>query len=482
MTQRNSVTFDEPAGEYPPRYWWLKRILAASAVVLIVLVVTQIWWSHIAQARLDRALARLRAAGEPSTLEDLDTSGLKDADNAAFYLKRAASKINPAVDSPSDSNYEWDDARFPYPAKWWAMEQAAAAADQAAFVDLREARKHPRANWMSPVPPLTQLSFAHLGPQRTLTIRATDYAMWLHFNGHDAEAMEMLFDAIHLADAIDQEPFIVSNLVAGGMRAKVSAQMLLIAPEVTVAGASPTTRPSDRPPSREQIQRMIALLLDDSFRTKAAAYGGASERVAQIELVMNMSQTQLVLRPMLVMDAAHIARSQNMLTKTAAIADWPAANAALNGRQGTPNPARIVGKSLTYSNDMAVETEFRIEMECTAAAVSLACRLYRLDHNGALPPKLDALVPTYLPNMPIDPLAGGNKPFGYVILDHGQRAVLYSVGPDGVDDTAAGVPIPNLPFYGWNSGTKDQYQDLLRWQPAPSSQPGSTTSSETADN
>src|SRR4051812_49147032 len=136
MAEDGERIFEEPAGEYPPRLWWLKRVSAACAIMLVLLAALELWWWHAAQTRFDEAIARLRAAGDPASVEDLQSDDLKDADNAAYYLKFAASKINLKLDSPLNSNVAFDEGVFPYPPKWFAMEEAAAAANQSAFADL----------------------------------------------------------------------------------------------------------------------------------------------------------------------------------------------------------------------------------------------------------------------------------------------------------------------------------------------------------
>ncbi len=63
------------------------------------------------------------------------------------------------------------------------------------------------------------------------------------------------------------------------------------------------------------------------------------------------------------------------------------------------------------------------------ASCGLAAERYRLAH-GALPETLRDLVPTYLPEAPMDPFDG--KPLRYKRLERGYA--VYSVGPDGNDD------------------------------------------------
>lgn len=65
------------------------------------------------------------------------------------------------------------------------------------------------------------------------------------------------------------------------------------------------------------------------------------------------------------------------------------------------------------------------------AAVSLAMRLYELDH-GLRPVKLADLVPDYLPFVPKDPFAADGRQISYAL--DAAKPVLYSIGPNGIDD------------------------------------------------
>jgi len=60
------------------------------------------------------------------------------------------------------------------------------------------------------------------------------------------------------------------------------------------------------------------------------------------------------------------------------------------------------------------------------------------------PTSLEALVPTYLPAVPIDVFAVTRQPMGYVrsmVVDGIETPVVYSVGADGVDQHGSGKPV-----------------------------------------
>src|SRR5215207_5707201 len=64
------------------------RVMVGLGVILF-LVGLRLWWGWHAQRRLDRAIAELRASGEPVTEQDVAVP-VPDEQNAAFYLRRAA--------------------------------------------------------------------------------------------------------------------------------------------------------------------------------------------------------------------------------------------------------------------------------------------------------------------------------------------------------------------------------------------------------
>jgi hypothetical protein len=66
--------------------------------------------------------------------------------------------------------------------------------------------------------------------------------------------------------------------------------------------------------------------------------------------------------------------------------------------------------------------------------VELALRCYQLEHN-MLPQNLEQLIPNILAQIPTDPFDGNNRPLRYQRT--ADDCVLYSVGPNGVDDGGA---------------------------------------------
>ena len=103
----------------------------------------------------------------------------------------------------------------------------------------------------------------------------------------------------------------------------------------------------------------------------------------------------------------------------------------------SPNGVGKILYSLSVPCEMAVlEASARREGDVAATRLIVACRRYEKDH-GELPPTLDALVPKYIDAVPRDPFDG--KPMRY---DH-DRAIIYSVGKDLIDQGGAKPPTDN---------------------------------------
>ena len=74
---------------------------------------------------------------------------------------------------------------------------------------------------------------------------------------------------------------------------------------------------------------------------------------------------------------------------------------------------------------------FAVTAQVRMARVSLLLRAWMYDHEGELPDKLEALIPRYLPELPMDPFDG--KPLRY------DKAKIWSVGANLKDDGGDGV-------------------------------------------
>jgi hypothetical protein len=101
----------------------------------------------------------------------------------------------------------------------------------------------------------------------------------------------------------------------------------------------------------------------------------------------------------------------------------------------------------------------RVELDRRATRALIALERHRIAL-GRYPDTLDALVPGFLSEVPIDPWDG--KPLKYRTIDPAGRSfILYSVGMDGADDGGTFNPEPSLRFEALSSPLKAKGFDYL---------------------
>ena len=93
---------------------------------------------------------------------------------------------------------------------------------------------------------------------------------------------------------------------------------------------------------------------------------------------------------------------------------------------------RLLSKLLIPALFKATQKEIRIQSLVRLAELSCALERYRAQHDNALPPSLDVLVPEYISAIPEDPW--DEKPLRYRRLTDSPGYMLYSVGEHQTDD------------------------------------------------
>jgi hypothetical protein len=106
----------------------------------------------------------------------------------------------------------------------------------------------------------------------------------------------------------------------------------------------------------------------------------------------------------------------------------------------TKNPYRILAVMLIPAVQRAALKSAQAQAELHLARV--ACALERhYQAEGSYPEQLEALMPRFLPALPVDPVNG--RPLGYRLIEDG-RFILYSIGSD-LDDDGGRLPPAKRP-------------------------------------
>jgi hypothetical protein len=256
-------------------------------------------------------------------------------------------------------------------------------------------------------------------------------------------------------------PFGVAHLRGNGMMQSASQTIALLAPDLH-NGAG------EREASAKAIAALIAQLLDDAPQRAGTKLALQIERTNEADKARQLSGNGIDLRkvpghakdPVLRADrdkaasdaVATIDYTTAMLGILQTSPDWPAAQAkfrplAAGLHAVQPQNALIdtlLGLEKVAHDDYHTTTERRL------AATALAIRWYASDHDGKRPGALKDLVPKYLPDVPLDPMADA-KPLQYKNDD--QHAIIYSAGDDGRDDGGAdrAGPAPKKNLTGWQA-------------------------------
>jgi len=118
-----------------------------------------------------------------------------------------------------------------------------------------------------------------------------------------------------------------------------------------------------------------------------------------------------------------------------------------------------VGMNVSSSFQITADADDACRADIAGTLLLLAIERHRALHAGAPPAALDALVPDILPTLPADPYAPDHR-FRYLLLTPADIKpdtppyLLYSVGPDAVDNNANDTADPfTLPFVGARNGS-----------------------------
>ena len=409
------------------------------------------WWNHVADRRIADLIAAAHARGEPILPEDFDAPPVPDSQNAALTLQQASAAM---VITPQFSAFEDSYSGGKLSGKDATTVAAIKAANQKALSWFLQANSRRQVDWNIKVrPPVFTFILSHLNSQRQLAMLAKCSALYEHSKSNDGQAMEYSQALLGQARTIDQSaPFLISHLVAIGIEMTATSAIDQIAPELAVDAAGPA-RPSSGCASRDQVAALIDDLLNDGPRSAAAERSWYGERMAQLDGVRHPGLGGFgvpdfpLLYPMFKLDGVRMAARTAQVATAMSRPNLPEARDHLPPQLANSVPAleevsQVMSRVLEPSFRRHLEQHYRAATERHAAAILLAIRMYRLDHGGAYPPSLEALVPAYLPQVPIDAMAAGGRPMRY--CPERKPPVIYSVGSNGTDDGGTSLPGPGI--------------------------------------
>ena len=466
------------------------RILLTLAILVAAAVVAHVIWGVVEKRRLEAQLAVYRAAGEPTTVEELNrwpaaVSGPGSGENALAALRTAGDAVDETTQAYRD--YVAAERLLPLTDAEAAVYEAVLKENPGALAAVERAVTMSRIDWELN---MTSPMFADLGDKgqfnalRRLTNLLQADAMLAHRSGDEARALRRAGQILFVSRAMGHHPTLVGYIMSLGMTAQAAGLAADVAPDLSL---SP-------PDARRAAAELVAQLLDERAMTEARHRAFVGERVLQLDAVHALTDGGVnpmrirgfssgvdddgaavrfaivgrVMRPVFYENGKVMsAYMTDVIRVLPESPDWPAYQAKAppwpKGRRSTARDLLL--QVLLPSLDRAITLYYRCAAGRRLAATCLAARLYAADHGGRYPEALRDLVPDYLPAVPPDPFSKTGATLLYVNpAADPEKPRVYSVDENG-DDNGGVEPDPRLPRRDYDR-LSDEIRHLKR-QPRP---------------
>lgn len=427
----------------PLRLRILKWTIRAVVLLLVLGLLTHTMWNYIATRRLDAELARIRAAGEPTTFGELARSVKKypaAEDAAPFYaaamelLRRDLYDRVDRLDArlPSDPNLDLRPA-----APLLAEMHSLTDQDHLTLEMLDRGSARPGCNFDLGLRYGLIAAMDKLPASRAVARASSRRTRLLAFQGDGNAAAESAVSALRMLRMFDDQPILVAHFVKMGCQSLTVSDIEIVlrygrpSAEALTKLEQALRQAEDSFDLRRvfQAERVYALEIcrsavfslwgmgtEDSYMGPAQMPGGWWAEP------MNKTMTIGILR----VDAQFI----ELVGK-----GWPAMADGVSSvaRSDTGSwPFNMFAEISAAGLDVAITTSGRVLATLRSARVAVLIERYRLQKQQ-LPAGLEELSKHFGQELPADPFTGKGliyrqEPGGYVV---------YSVGDDRKDDQAA---------------------------------------------
>ncbi len=429
---------DEPRSAPRVRPWIKKLAVLVLPVLLVILGITA--WDYIEMGRLTREIESIRVKGEPTNGIALVDPRYGQADNAEYrYAAAAILTTSPTVYSTIGGAERGGGtamqtyARFASIRQWLAGASSAPSLDgfqavtEAVISEWQEAFSLVDKAAGSPyrgVLPGGEYSYRVAGLWNMLRLLSAR-TIGLAVSGDGDAAVNSAISAIKLRRAIrpSQRSGMTTHEVPALLSLSKPSDDALIRLQNTLADEEDADGPT------QDFLAARAQVLDILWRQ---VYGVGSGRLLPRPFPWELFPSPWM-RPLYTHRIINSLRAWSQLSAIAhkpwpdraALAAEPLARYSADLRLNGP----VIGTGFAAMwFNQALQPDTLIYDRCSRIAVAI--ERYRRAHGDAVPAALSDLVPTYLTDIPEDPITG--KPLRYRAAP--DAYIVYSVGPDGQDD------------------------------------------------
>jgi hypothetical protein len=407
------------------------------ALLGMMLLDLMTFWNVDLAVRNDAANLRTEAG---AMLLSVAPAQVEDERNAAVLYEKAFARIKQdSALTAADSPLNQDDPDPAGPAVAQLLERQAttlrllreATAMPACRFDRDYA--HPSITMLLP-----ELNYCRTGA-RLLALAARHDAI----TGNAHQAIDDLNALFRVARAAGSDPIIVSGLVQIGVDALGIKTLEVVLPHVSRADELQRLQIGDVDAARRQARR--SLTGEEAFGLSIFS-DLASDRLTMTNLLgaarprgPNPDTADIPPLPMLlrifVMPSDVQAYKQYLEQCRDQVQESFTPTTIAHAGEGANKAARhgLLTSIIVPSLQRYMERVVMDEALRATALTAIAVDRYRLDHGGAFPAKLDALVPQYLDDVPLDPFDG--RPLRFIVRNN--DVMIYSIGPNLKDDGGA---------------------------------------------
>jgi hypothetical protein len=417
--------------------------MGLSGIGLVVIASLWVYSARQADERLAVQVAKVRARGEPLTTVELNDY-YQPAENRpdvtkeimaalavcdAAELKSLAAKLPIVGTGPEPS--------LP-PNAWPQLEEVEAylLRQASALEAFRQLSQHcGTARFPVDFTPGVATLLPQTQSMRQAS-RVLSLQFYVHLNrGRTGDAVECLLDQLALAQALDQEPIIISQLV----------RLALV--NVTVSHVQQAVRSTDiSDADLARLQHELRKLECESCLKRAMAGERAigytvcvEPRLADGTLTMTQAEAQQMSSrsPKRVADATKLLELSLRIAEAADQSIFNALQESVRIETEVKGLSEGVWNRFSYIMTMLLSPAYK---QATTAFARLAARRDTTDsalaaelfrrRRGQWPETLEQLVPEFLPRVPLDPF--NNQPLKMISTD--DELKVYSVGGNGIDD------------------------------------------------
>jgi hypothetical protein len=420
---------DEPMPPGRARRWGVAAIMFAALVIIAWSV-----WDRIAWRQFQAEVTRLRSAGEPVWETDFAGPVVPDSENAATVLRRAVAET---VDTYEQREHQWDGFFEPElsPEAVKVLGRALEA-NRRALEDSRRLDSMTAVDWgprWSNDPATFDAEASEVrdlhGASSVAQLLAYA-ARHAHAIGNDEAAVAYVKDMLAIARVVDTRELEIGHAVAQAIETMASQELEYASPGLCAGDLPGQARPAE-------MEAIIADLLDAGGRRarmrRAVAYDrplivvpgtsgftrqarhfdlrwgspiGNGATVTHVAPAFVDSAADRVARPFFLLNAA---RELRLYAEMAAIEpgdSWPTIPSSLASRARPYHIEEMFGVNWVVSLIQPdpdygfLRAQSTNAYDTAHAAVSLAARLYQIDHDGQMPATVASLVPGYMAGLP----------------------------------------------------------------------------------